>query len=38
MSREYGLRVEQASTGLEDAFIYLMKQAGRNGNAPGEEP
>ncbi len=38
LSHEYGLRVEQAKTGLEDAFIYLMRNAGRNGNAPGEEP
>jgi ABC-2 type transport system ATP-binding protein len=37
LCREYGLRVEQASTGLEDAFIYLMKKAGTNANAPGEE-
>jgi ABC-2 type transport system ATP-binding protein len=38
LAREYGLRAEQSSTGLEDAFIYLMKNAAANGIAPGGEP
>ncbi|HEV7816468.1 MAG TPA: ABC transporter ATP-binding protein [Janthinobacterium sp.] len=37
LSRESGWRVEQVDTGLEDAFIYLMKGARENGNGSGEE-
>jgi ABC-2 type transport system ATP-binding protein len=37
LAREYGLRAEQSNTGLEDAFIYLMRNAAANGSAPGEE-
>jgi len=38
LGHESGVRVEQIPTGLEDAFIYLMKDAPPNGDEPGGRP
>jgi ABC-2 type transport system ATP-binding protein len=38
VGRENAVRVEQIPTGLEDAFIYLMKDAPENGDEPRGRP